>query len=77
MIAPLVWTEPDQNGYGHIFSGPYEATATRVRLFIHGVKDGYARIEDATYPSITAAKAAADAHHRAAIMAALNGEAKP
>jgi hypothetical protein len=72
MIEPLVWTEPDDNDYGHIFSGPYEITSKNSKLFIHGSLYGGMTLAFEFSASLAEAIITANAHHRAAIMAEFN-----
>jgi hypothetical protein len=76
MIAPLVW-EVDKYGRGFIarsVAGTYGSWDEGSPRW-YPPTQGEARYRGAR--SLEEAQAAANAHHRAAIMAAFNGEAKP
>jgi hypothetical protein len=75
MIAPLVWEGPfpfDGHRHGKWRSGEY--TAMRDDNYYAASLSGYFINNCKLYDSPAEAKAAADTHHRAAIMAAFTGE---
>jgi hypothetical protein len=69
MIAPLVWEE---DGWWRHSAKPFSKTLPRVAFWIMNVDKGwrFASTGD-VFETLEAAKAAANTHHRAAIMAAL------
>ena len=79
MIAPLVWEEEDGLYYTGLGNGPRDynfdtTTRNQDEPIIVYIGTGEADAENCW--TVEQAQAAANAHHRAAIMAAFNGEAK-
>jgi hypothetical protein len=76
MIAPLVWDKGIVDWAGLKQGGRYVACSTFPEGSWAWWLDGDDESQDVC-ENEQAAKAAANAHHRAAIMAAFNGEPKP